>query len=45
MTAGADVVEVVPGYDHAGVTALAAATVAFGIRTLLARQPASGDGG
>lgn len=35
---GADVVEVAPAYDHAEVTALAAATVAFDICTLLARQ-------
>lgn len=41
---GADVVEVAPAYDHAEVTALAAATVAFDICTLLARQltPAGG---
>lgn len=35
---GADVVEVAPAYDHAEVTALAAATVAFDICALLARQ-------
>jgi arginase family enzyme len=34
---GADVVEVAPAYDHAEVTALAAATVIFDIITLLAR--------
>ncbi|MBO0848826.1 MAG: agmatinase, partial [Pseudonocardia sp.] len=33
----ADVVEVAPAYDHAEVTALAAATVAFDICTLMAR--------
>ena len=41
---GADVVEVAPAYDHAEVTALAAATVAFDICTLLARQLAPGEG-
>jgi agmatinase len=35
---GADVVEVAPAYDHAEVTALAAATVIFDIITLLARM-------
>ena len=34
---GADVVEVAPAYDHAEVTALAAATVIFDIITLIAR--------
>ena len=34
---GADVVEVAPAYDHAEVTALAAATVVFDMITLLAR--------
>jgi guanidinobutyrase / D-arginase len=34
---GADVVEVAPAYDHAEVTALAAATVIFDMITLLAR--------
>lgn len=40
---GADVVEVVPAYDHAQLTALAAATVAYEILTLIAaeRQPAN----
>jgi guanidinobutyrase / D-arginase len=42
---GADVVEVAPAYDHAEVTALAAATVAFDICTLLARQLAPAGGG
>ncbi len=41
---GADVVEVAPAYDHAEVTALAAATVAFDICTLLARQIAPARG-
>lgn len=36
---GADVVEVAPAYDHADVTALAAATVAFDIVTLMAKRP------
>ncbi|WP_037062796.1 agmatinase [Pseudonocardia acaciae] len=35
----ADVVEVAPAYDHAEVTALAAATVAFDICTLMSRRP------
>jgi agmatinase len=35
---GADVVEVAPAYDHAEVTALAAATVAFDICGLMARR-------
>ena len=35
---GADIVEVSPAYDHAEVTALAAATVAFDLITLFARQ-------
>jgi agmatinase len=35
---GADVVEVAPAYDHAEVTALAAATVVFDLITLLARR-------
>ena len=35
---GADVVEVAPAYDHAEVTALAAATVIFDMITLLARR-------
>jgi len=35
---GADVVEVAPAYDHAEVTALAAATVIFDMITLLARS-------
>ncbi len=38
---GADVVEVAPAYDHAEVTALAAATVIFDLITLMARQRAS----
>ena len=36
--AGADVVEVAPAYDHAELTALAAANVAYEILALLARQ-------
>jgi agmatinase len=36
--AGADVVEVAPAYDHAELTALAAASVAYEILGLLARQ-------
>ena len=35
---GADVVEVAPAYDHAEITALAAATVIFDMITLLARR-------
>jgi agmatinase len=35
---GADVVEVAPAYDHAEVTALAAATVIFDMIALLARR-------
>jgi agmatinase len=35
---GADVVEVAPAYDHAEITALAAATVVFDVITLLARR-------
>jgi agmatinase len=35
---GADVVEVAPAYDHAEVTAIAAATVIFDLITLLARD-------
>jgi len=38
---GADVVEVAPAYDHAEVTAIAAATVVFDLITLIARQRAS----
>jgi len=38
---GADVVEVAPAYDHAEVTALAAATVIFDLITLMARRRAS----
>ena len=34
---GADVVEVAPAYDHAEVTALAAATVIFDMITLVAQ--------
>lgn len=36
--AGADVVEVAPAYDHAEVTALAAATVIFDLIALVARR-------
>jgi agmatinase len=35
---GCDVVEVAPAYDHAEITALAAATVVFDLVTLLARD-------
>jgi agmatinase len=35
---GGDVVEVAPAYDHAEITALAAATVVFDLVTLLARD-------
>jgi agmatinase len=35
---GVDVVEVAPAYDHAEVTALAAATVIFDMIALLARR-------
>ena len=35
---GADVVEVSPPYDHAEITALAAATVVYDLLTLLARR-------
>jgi len=37
----ADVVEVSPAYDHAELTSLAAATIAFEICNLLARSPAA----
>lgn len=36
---GGDVVEVAPAYDHAEITALAAATVVFDIVTLMAKNP------
>ena len=39
---GADVVEVAPAYDHAELTAIAAATVIYDMITLMARQ-ARGD--
>ena len=39
--AGADVVEVAPAYDHAELTALAAANVAYEVLALLARQAAA----
>jgi len=35
---GGDVVEVAPAYDHAEITAIAAATVAYDLITLLARR-------
>jgi agmatinase len=38
---GGDVVEVAPAYDHAEVTALAAATVVYDIVTLMAKHPVS----
>jgi len=40
---GADVVEVAPAYDHAEITALAGATVVFGIAGLMARTSVRGD--
>jgi agmatinase len=39
---GADVVEVAPPYDHAGITALAGATVAYDLLALLAIGRADG---
>ncbi|WP_028936515.1 agmatinase [Pseudonocardia spinosispora] len=36
---GADVVEVAPAYDHAEITCLAAATVAFDLATLMSKHP------
>ncbi len=36
---GADVVEVAPAYDHAEITTLAAATVAFDLITLMVKSP------
>ena len=36
----ADVVEVAPAYDHAEITALAAATAAYEMTNLFARRPA-----
>ena len=41
---GADVVEVAPAYDHAQITALAAAHVAYELVSAMAIQAASGDG-
>jgi agmatinase len=38
---GGDVVEVAPAYDHAEITALAAATVVYDIVTLMAKEPLS----
>jgi agmatinase len=38
---GADVVEVAPAYDHAELTTVAAATVAYDLITLMARQGAA----
>jgi agmatinase len=40
---GADVVEVAPAYDHAEITAIAAATVVFDLITLLALQRGRGS--
>jgi agmatinase len=37
---GADVVETAPDYDHAEITCVAAATVAFDLVTLMSRTPA-----
>ena len=43
---GADVVEVAPSYDHAEITSLAAATVAYKLLSLLsASKPAKASGG
>jgi agmatinase len=39
---GADVVEVAPAYDHAELTTVAAATVAYDLITLMARRAAAG---
>ena len=36
---GADIVEVAPAYDHAELTGIAAAHVAYDLLALLARQP------
>lgn len=36
---GADIVEVAPAYDHAEITSLAAATIAFEMTNLFARKP------
>ena len=41
---GADVVEVAPAYDHAEITAIAAAHVLYELVTLMARHPPSGGG-
>lgn len=38
---GGDVVEVAPAYDHAEITALAAATVVYDIVTMMAKHPLS----
>lgn len=40
---GGDVVEVAPAYDHAEITTLAAATVAYDIITLMARNASVGS--
>lgn len=37
---GADVVEVAPAYDHAEITAIAAATIAHDYRVLMAQKKA-----
>ena len=42
---GGDVVEVAPAYDHAELTALAAANVAYELLGLFARQALKGGGG
>jgi agmatinase len=39
---GADVVEVAPAYDHAEITAIAAAHVLYELVTLMARRPLPG---
>ena len=41
---GADVVEVSPAYDHAELTSLAAANLAYELLALLARRVGSGAG-
>jgi agmatinase len=39
----ADVVEVAPAYDHAELTSLAAATIAYELINLFARRPSRCD--
>jgi len=40
--AGADVVEVAPAYDHAEITAIAAANIAYEVLCLFALEPSTG---